>query len=80
MPFAEMRMDLETVIQKEKKNHILYVESRNMILMNIFLQSGNRDTDVENKCMATQGGKGRWDELGDWDRHIPTTIYKPDNQ
>ena len=31
------------------------------------LQGWNRDTDVENKCMDTQGGKGGWDELGDWD-------------
>lgn len=26
-----------------------------------------RDTDVENKCVDTQGGKRRADELGDWD-------------
>ena len=25
------------------------------------------ETDVENKQMDTKGGKGRWDELGDWD-------------
>ena len=27
----------------------------------------NIDTDVENKSMDTKGGKGGWDELGDWD-------------
>ena len=32
----------------------------------IYVQSKNRDTGVENKCMDTKGG-GRWDELGDWD-------------
>ena len=63
-PFAEMWMDLETVIQKDKKNHILCVESRKMMLMNIFLQSENRDTNAENKCMDTKGGKGGQDELG----------------
>ena len=28
--------------------------------------SRNRHTEVENKCMDTNGGRG-WDELGDWD-------------
>ena len=48
-----------------------------------YLQSRNRDTDIENKqnkCMDTKG-KGGWDELGDWDWHIYTidTMYKIDN-
>ena len=43
------------------------------------LQGRNRDTDVENKCMDTKGGKGRWDELGDWGWHIYTNMYKIDN-
>ena len=30
-----------------------------------YLQSRNRDTDVENKCMDTT--LKRMDELGDWD-------------
>ena len=64
-PFAEMWMDLETVIQKEKKNHILCVESRKMMLMNIFLQSENRDTNAENKCMYTRrSGCGMDWEIG----------------
>jgi len=46
------------------------------------LQSRNRDIDVENKLMDTKGGKGRWDELGDWDRLIYTTgtMVKIDNE
>ena len=32
-----------------------------------YLQSRNRDTDIENKCVDTKGGKAGWDELGDWD-------------
>ena len=42
-------------------------------------QGRNRDTDVENKCMDTKGGKGEWEELGDWDWHIYTNMYKIDN-
>ena len=34
----------------------------------MYLQSRNRDTDVENKHMDNQGRRGvGWDELGDWD-------------
>ena len=45
------------------------------------LQGRNRDTDVENKSMDTKGesrgwGVWWWDELGDWDWHIHTNIYK----
>ena len=48
-----------------------------------YLQSSNRDTEVDNECMDTNGeGKGEWKELGGWDRHIYTidTMYKIDNQ
>ena len=41
-----------------------------------YLQSRNRDTDAENKHMDTKGGKVGWDELGNWDSHIYTTIVK----
>ena len=30
-----------------------------------YLQSRNRDTDIENKHMGTRGERGEWDELGD---------------
>ena len=33
------------------------------------------DTDAENKLMVTKGGKLGRDTLGDWDRHVHTTIY-----
>ena len=42
VPFAETWMDLETVIQTEgshnekKKYHIIYVESRKMVQVNLF--------------------------------------------
>ena len=31
-----------------------------------YFQRRNRDIDVENKCMDTEG-KGGWEVLGDWD-------------
>ena len=40
------------------------------------LQDRNRDTDVENKRIDTKGGW--WVELGDWDWHTYTTMYKID--
>ena len=83
-------MDLETVIQsevsqkEENKYHILTHICR--IWKNwyrwSYLQSINRDTEVENKHVDTKGDKGgAWDELGDWDWHIYTTdtMYKIDN-
>ena len=47
-----------------------------------YLQSRNRDTDVENKHTDTVvEGKGEQDVLGDWDWHIYTidTMYKIGN-
>ena len=35
--------------------------------------------DIENKHMDSSGGKVRWDELGDGDERIYTTMYKIDN-
>lgn len=38
------------------------------------LQNRNTDTDVEGKkCMDTNGGRRRWDELGNWDQHTYNT-------
>ena len=31
-----------------------------------YLQSRNRETDVEIKPMDTKGERGGWDETGDW--------------
>ena len=31
------------------------------------------------KIFFKKGGSGGWDELGDWDWHIYTTMYKTDN-
>ena len=46
-----------------------------------YLQSRNRNTEVENKCTDTKGERGGWEELGDWDWHIYTidAMYKIDN-
>ena len=40
------------------------------------MQSRNSDTDVEKKLTDTK--VGGWDELGDWDWHIYTIMYKID--
>ena len=68
------------VSQKEKQVSYInaYVESRKWYEWT-YLQNRNRDTDIENKCLDTKGGKGTWDELGDWAWHIYTTVYKIDN-
>ena len=53
---------------KFKNKQILYI---NAYMWNLekwsHLQSRNRDTDVENKCIDTKEGRGRWDGLGGWD-------------
>ena len=46
----------------------MYVESRKWYRRS-YLQNRNRDTDVANKRMDTEEGKGGWDESGDWDWH-----------
>ena len=68
MPFAEMWLDLETVLQSEgsqRKINVeyccLYVESRKKGYRWTYLQSRYRDVDV----MDTQGGKREWGGLGD---------------
>ena len=44
------------------------------------MQSTNRGTGVEDRCMDTKG-EGRWDKMGNWDWHIYTTdnMFKVDN-
>ena len=78
--FVETWMDLETVIQSEVNQK---EENKYRILTHICGTQKNGtdepvcraeiETDVEDKCMDTKGGKrgGAWwwqlDELGDWD-------------
>ena len=81
-------MDLETVIRNEVSQK---GENKCRILTHIcgiwknwyrrsYLESRNRNTDVENKCMDTKVERG-WDELGDWDWniYIIDTMYAIDN-
>ena len=69
--------------KSEREKQILYINAYMWNLEKLYkwsyLRSGNTDTDVENKCMDTKG-EGEWDELGDWDWHIYTTMYKIDNK
>ena len=43
------------------------MESEKNCYRQSYLQSRNRDTDVENPHMDTKGGRGGRDELGGWD-------------
>ena len=83
VPSAETCMGLETVIQSEVRKrkisyNISYMWNLEKWYIGTYLQSRNRDTDIENKCMDNKRGKGG-DELGDWDWHIYTIMYKIDN-
>ena len=78
--FVETWMDLETVIFSEVREKNKYHISTHIcgIWKNwhkwSYLQSGSRDTDIENKCTDTKGERvGWWDELRDWDWHRHTT-------
>ena len=68
--------------KSEKEKQISYI---NTYMWNLekgyrsYLQSRNRDTDIENKHMDTKVGRGVWHDLGDWDWHIYTSMYKIDN-
>ena len=41
----------------------IYMESRKMVQM-IYMQSRNRDTEVDNNCMDTKWDRRGWEELG----------------
>ena len=59
-------MDLETVIQSKSERekqisyNIAYMWNLEKLYRRTYLQRRNSDTDVENKCMDTKGGKLRW--------------------
>ena len=69
--------------KSEREKQVLYINTYMWNLEKWYrwtgLQGRNRDTDIENKSMDTKWGKGGWDELGDWDWHIYTNMYKIDN-
>ena len=55
--------------KSEKGKQILYINAYTWTLKKpvwSYLQSRNRDTDIENKFMGAKG-EGEWDELGDGD-------------
>ena len=49
-----------------------------MVQMNLFAKQ-KYSHGLENKLMVTKGVTRGWDELGEWDWHTHTTIYKIDN-
>ena len=70
VPFAEMWMDLETVVQSEvsQKEKNKYYK----ILLICRIQKNDTDelickAEIETQMQRTNRGEGGWDELGDWD-------------
>ena len=49
-------------------------------MLRLVLNCNMRDTDIENKHMDTKEGKGWWDELRNWDRHVYATMCRTDDQ
>ena len=65
-------MDLGSDIRsevREKQTSYISTYTRNLEKQYrlTYLQSRNRDTDVENKRMDTKWAKRGWNELRDWD-------------
>ena len=54
------------------------MKSREMVQINLFAKQKNRHRHRE-QIYGYQGGKGEWDKLGDWNRHIYTTMCKIGN-
>ena len=83
MPFTATWMDPEVIMLSEvsqRKTHIIWYHLHWNLKKEhkwTYLQKRNKVTDVENKH-GYQKGKEVWAELGDWDWHIHTTIYKID--
>ena len=48
-----------------------------MLWLNLLVRQKQRDRHRGTK--GHQGGKGEGDNLGDWDRHIYTNVYKMDS-
>ena len=44
-----------------------------------YLQSRDRDIDVDKQLLDTKGVREEWDEFGDWKWHVYTTMNKIDN-
>ena len=85
VPLAETWMDLEAVTQSESErekqilHNITYMWNQEKWYRWTYLQSRNRDNRCRDQTYGHQGGRVKWDELGDGDWHIHTTMYKIDN-
>ena len=58
-------------MKSEREKQILYINAyiwnQEKCCRGYYLQSKNRNADVENKCMDAKEGEEEWEELGDWD-------------
>ena len=84
----ERWMDLESVIlrrkserEKQRLKINVYIWDREEWHRWPYLQSRNKDSDIENLCMVPREKGLGWEELEYWDWHIHTidTMYKIDN-
>ena len=78
-------MDLDNIMLSEVSQtnntwYHLYVESKKQYKW-IYIQNRNRNTDIENKLIVSQGeSEGEREKLRAWDEQIWTTIHKIDKQ
>ena len=85
--FVQMQMDLESIMQSEvsqkEKNKYRTLTPTCGIQKNgtdeTICKAGQRHRRREQTC-GHGGGEREWDELGDWDWHIHTTMCKIDSQ
>ena len=78
VPYSDWNLKQNKV--RKRKTEVSYI---NTYMWNLekwyrwtYLQSRSRDKDTENGHTDTKEGKMGWDELGDWDSHIDTTVVK----
>ena len=71
--------------KSDRKRQISYditymwnLKKKKMVQMNLFTKQ-KYSHRYRKQTYSHQVGKGRRDKLGDWDRHIYTTIYKTDS-
>ena len=77
--FAEMWMNLETLIQSQEiRNTNTYMWNIEKLGIDEPICKTEIETGVENKCMDTKVAWW-WDELGNWGQCVYSTMCKTDN-
>ena len=86
VPLAETWMDLEIVIQWSKSERKRQISYNITYMWNLekwyrwtYLQGIKIASHMYKTNLRLPTGEGMWDELGGWDWHTYTTMYKIDN-